>query len=93
MHDFEGLGERDRLQTELWSPLPIIILTVTAIEYELRQYCRSGSSGQLGSAAVYPIPVCFFSSASVFSAVTIGECSYSPVRSSWISRSTACQIK
>ncbi len=41
----------------------------------------------------YPIPVSFFNSVSVLSAVTMGECSYSLVNSACTSRSTARQIE
>jgi hypothetical protein len=41
----------------------------------------------------YPIPVSFFNSVSVLSAVTIGECSYPPVSSTCTSRSTVRQIE
>ena len=41
----------------------------------------------------YPIPVSFLSSVNVLSAVTIGECSYSPVHSTCTSKSTARQIE
>lgn len=46
-----------------------------------------------GRAPYYPIPVSFFNRVSVLSAVTIGDRSYSPVNSTWTSKSTARQIE
>ena len=72
----------------------LVELTIIYANFgDFRQRCHSDAALPREESRHYPIPVSFFNSVSVLSAVTIGECSYSPVNSTCRSRSTARQIK
>ena len=72
----------------------LVELTIIYANFgDFRQRCHSDTALPRGESRHYPIPVSFFNSVSVLSAVTIGECSYSPVNSTCTSRSTARQIE
>jgi hypothetical protein len=55
------------------------LTTIYANFGDVRQRRHSDAALPRGESRHYPIPVFFFNSVSILSAVTIGECSYSPV--------------
>jgi len=93
MREFGRFSQRSPPQITLQAGIPVILSIVWANFRDFQQCSHSDSALNPDRLSLYPIPVSFFSSVSVLSAVTIGECSYSPVNSTWTSRSTARQIE
>ena len=88
-----GFSERELAQITLRTANLVELSTICANFGDFRQRCHSDASLPRVESRYYPIPVSFFNSVSVLSAVTIGECSYSPVNSTCTSKSTARQIE
>jgi len=93
MRDFDRYSEWKLTQIALSTATLVELLTIHAKFGDFRQCRHSDATQSRGMFSLYPIPVSFFSSDSVLSAVTVGECSYSPVSSTCTSRSTARQIE
>src|SRR6056297_708520 len=93
MRSIGRFSERELTQIALQTANLVEASTICANFGDFRQRCHLDAALPRGESRHYPIPVSFFSSVSVLSAVTIGECSYSPVNSTCTSRSTARQIE
>jgi len=94
MRGFDCFSDQELAQIALQTAIPIEIPTTCANFGDFRQRCHSDATlTRIKPLSIYPIPVSFFNSVSVLSAVTIGECSYSPVNSTCTSKSTARQIE
>jgi len=92
MRGFGRFSERKLTQISLQTATLVEISIIYAIFGDCRQRSHSNAALPRGEFCYYPIPVFFFNSVSVL-AVTMGECSYSPVNSTCTSRSTARQIE
>jgi len=93
MRVFFRLGQRKLPQFSLQAAILVTLPIVRANFRDIQQCSHSDRALTQNGVSLYPIPVSFFSSVSVLSAVTIGECSYSPVNATWTSKSTARQIE
>jgi len=93
MHVFGRFSERILTQIVLQTADIIGISTIYANLDNFRQCSHSDAVLPQSEYRYYPIPVSIFNSVSVLSAVTMGECSYSPVNCTCTSRSTARQIE
>ncbi len=75
MHGFGCFSDRELAQIGLQTAIPIELPTACANFGDFRQHCHSDATLTRVEPPHYPIPVSFFNSVSVLSAVTIGECS------------------
>jgi len=75
MRGFGWFSDRELAQIALQTAILIGNTTIYANLVDFRQRCHSDAARPRGEFRHYPIPVSFFSSVSVLSAVTIGECS------------------
>jgi hypothetical protein len=86
MRGFCRFGQRKLPQLSLQAAILVTLPIVRAIFRDIQQRSHSDRALTRLSVSLYPIPVSFFSSVRVLSAVTIGECSYSSLRAEFISQ-------
>ena len=93
MRSIGRFSERELTQIALQTANLVELSTIYANFGDFRQCCHSDAVLPRVESRHYPIPVSFFNSVSALSAVTIGECSYSSVTSTYTSKSTVRQIE
>jgi len=79
MRSIGRFSEQKLTQIALQTVNLVELTTICANFGDVWQRCHSDAALPRGESRHYPIPVSFLTSVSVLSAVTIGECSYSPV--------------
>jgi len=93
MRVFNRISEQKLAQIALQTANFIEFPTICANFGDVRQRSQLNAVIPPFESRYYPIPGFFFNSVNVLSAVTMGECSYSPIDLACTSRSLARQIE